>query len=443
MKLNLNSYWIRSAFFTVFQRGAMLVFGLGTLMLVVRMVSKSDFGVYALFLQITGILEVSKESMVKNGLIKFLASSDKLEHTKIITSSFIINLLFSIIIIITLIILAFTLSDYWKSEDLQWMFLIYIISTLLLIPFSQFDSIQQGNFDFKSVFYSHFSRRCFNFLCIGMLYIYRPEANILISIALVETASILFGIIVSYNFTKQYFNFKFILDSIWIKKLFGFGKYVFGTNLSAQIHGSIDQLMIGSLISTSSVATYRTATQINNFVEVPTLSIATIMFPQSAKRLEEQGLEAVKYLYEKSVGIILAILIPGLVLISLIPEVFIKIIAGSQYLDAVPILRITLFFCIFLPFARQFGNTLDAIGHTRTNFIVVLSMAILNLFSNYIFITKFGVIGAAFGSLFTQIISFVLTQYILFKILKIKTFNTLLYGFLFYKDLYNMVKSKL
>ncbi|MEZ4847758.1 MAG: hypothetical protein R3B93_03850 [Bacteroidia bacterium] len=62
------------------------------------------------------------------------------------------------------------------------------------------------------------------------------------------------------------------------------------------------------------MAIYGTAIKITNLVEVPTQSIAAIVFPQSARRIENEGRESVKRLYEKSVGVILALIIPELFL---------------------------------------------------------------------------------------------------------------------------------
>jgi lipopolysaccharide exporter len=74
-----------------------------------------------------------------------------------------------------------------------------------------------------------------------------------------------------------------------VKKLFHYGKYVFGTNISSMIYTSIDQMMLGYLMPVSAVAIFNTANRVTNFVEVPLSSVAAIVFPQSAKRIETHG----------------------------------------------------------------------------------------------------------------------------------------------------------
>jgi len=51
-----ENYWLRSAFYTVGQRGSMMIFGLGGFMILIRLLSKEDSGVYALFISIITIL---------------------------------------------------------------------------------------------------------------------------------------------------------------------------------------------------------------------------------------------------------------------------------------------------------------------------------------------------------------------------------------------------
>ena len=167
-----------------------------------------------------------------------------------------------------------------------------------------------------------------------------------------------------------------------------------GTNLGSMFIKSIDQLMLGAMISPAAVAIYATAIKITNLVEVPTQSIAAIVFPKSAQKIEEKdGKESVRKLYEKSVGIILALIIPGIIFVLLFPKWVIWVVAGDQYMDAAPVLQITMLYGLFVPFARQFGTMLDSMGKPHINFIVVMGSALLNVVFNYVFITQFAIIG--------------------------------------------------
>ena len=120
-----------------------------------------------------------------------------------------------------------------------------------------------------------------------------------------------------------------------------------------------------------------------------------------------------------------------------------KIVAGESYVDAAPILRITMLYGLFVPFARQFGTMLDAMGKPKVNFAIVMLSALLNILFNYIFISRWGLIGAAYGTLITYLIVFIINQIILFQELRVQPFNTLYYAYKVYRNGFALLIKKL
>ena len=105
-----------------------------------------------------------------------------------------------------------------------------------------------------------------------------------------------------------------------------------------------------------------------------------------------------------AVGSILAIVVPGIAfIIAFAPEI-IRLLAGPGFEQTVPIVRVTMLYGLLLPFNRFFGVTLDAIGKARVNFRIVMFTALLNLINSFLFISMFGTIGAAYGTLLTYTI---------------------------------------
>ena len=75
--MKLNSYWINSGLFTFGQRGFIMLFNIVGFMILARVLSKEELGIWALFLIFVTIVEVSKNGFIKNAIIKYLASSEK------------------------------------------------------------------------------------------------------------------------------------------------------------------------------------------------------------------------------------------------------------------------------------------------------------------------------------------------------------------------------
>jgi lipopolysaccharide exporter len=245
------------------------------------------------------------------------------------------------------------------------------------------------------------------------------------------------SILVAWYFVRKYLHFSYVFNFEWIKKIFNFGKFSFATNISSILSGTIDQWMLAGIISPAASGAFNIAVRITNLVDIPTNAIATIVFPQSAKRIETEGKEAVKYLYEKSVGALLAIVMPALVFVYIFNSIIIELLAGDKYADSVPILNITLLYCIFGCFGRQSGVILDSIGKTRTTFFIVLFNTCLILVLNYFFIREFGVLGAAYATLICNVVGFVIAQAILYKELKVNALNSFAYAIKFYPEFIN------
>jgi O-antigen/teichoic acid export membrane protein len=309
---------------------------------------------------------------------------------------------------------------------------VYIITWIL----SQFQFIEQANFQFLGIFLSTVIRQGTLFFYVLGSFIF-SYAIILPELVYVQMAGAFVGAIVAYVRVRHIVaNMSMKLEVDWIAKLFNFGKYSFGTSVSSVIFNSINQAMLGGMISTVATASYNIAVRITNLVEIPTSSVASIVFPQSAKRMELEGKAAVKNLYEKSVAAILAILLPGLILMFIFSEHVVEFVAGERYEESVPILNITLFTCLLIPYGRQFGTLLDSIGKPKITFLNVLLSAVINIVLNYFFIKHMGVIGAAYATLLAGIIGFVISQHILKRELNVSLLNTLIYTKNFYIEFY-------
>ena len=431
---NKRSYWLKSGFFTIAFRLSVIIFGLGSVMLLLRGLSKDDFGTWVIFSAVTAFIEVGRMGLLRNALIKFLAESDNDDdYARISTASFALNALLTLLFIIILCALAIPLGQWYQDAQLTQMLFIYCFTTTILIPFTQFNSVQQGNFDFVGTFWSNFTRQGLFFFYILTLFVLGNEFTLL-GLAQFQIVTAAFGALVSWWFTRPYIKMSSKIDFRWLSALFHYGKFVFGTNLSTMLYKSIDKLMLGLMVGKAAAGIYELAIKITNLAEVPTFSIASILFPQSAKQAKTEGLGGVKELYEKSVGAILAILLPFIAFVMLFPEWMITIIGSSKYLDAVPVLRLTMLYGLFIPFAVQFGTVLDSIGKPKINFYFTLLGAGLNIILNYIFISNYGLVGAAYGTLSTYMVTFVFMQWMLYIELKVKFYNVFRHILPFYKE---------
>lgn len=420
MKLFKNEYWLQSGIYTFLQRLSSLIFGFGTFFFLIRAVSKEEFGIWALYLSLATIVEMAKNGLIQNALVKFLAADDKKQDAAIITASFLLNAALSLLVCAGVALMAPLMADWFNAPVLEKMLYWYILNVILLIPFSQLSFVQQANLDFKGIFWSNLLRQGILFMFVLGIFMLSLSYD-LSSLVLVQAAGIALGTIVAWYFSRKYFQMSSTIDWQWVKRLFHYGKYIFGTNISSMLLKSTDQLMLGAIGGPVPVASFNMASRVINFVEVPTFTVASIVFPQSALRSEQHGPASVKRLYEKSVGAVFALMLPVILLVLLFPQFIILIIAGRDYLNNAFLLQVVVFYSLFIPFARQFGTIMDSIGKPHLNFWLICLLAVVNIIFNYILISMFGVLGAAFATLLTYLLGFVINQVILYRLIKVST----------------------
>lgn len=437
------SYWIRSGLFTLFEKLSVQAFGLGSAILLFRLFSKDTMSTWVLFLALTSIIEVARVGILQNALVKYLVNKEGDDYRKISTASLVLNLIFTVFSVLVLAVGAKPIALLFKRPALEELFYIYIITTVVLVPFIQSNYTQQANLDFKGVFWSNFVKQGLLFAAIaGSLFL--GWSLSLSQLAIYQLVAAAFGTLVAVVLAKPYLRFSKIIDRAWLKELFNFGIYVFGTNVSTMLYKNTDKMWLGAIpgVGTAAVALYEAAIKVTNLVEVPTYSMANILYPQSARRANE-GMDGVRALYEKAVGAVLAFLVPIIIVIFLFPEPFVLIMAGRDYIEAAPILRVTILFGLFIPYAINFGTVLDSIGKPDVNFLFTVVYMLLNIGVNYLFIMNFGIIGAAWGTLTTFALTFVAMQTYLHKTIGVNPLQPWREAVLFYQKIFRMVSAKL
>lgn len=400
-------------------RLSVLVFGFGSFYFLIRHLVKEEFGTWALFLTITTIIEMSRNGLVQNALIKFMHVQGEGENHNLISATWLINAIYTIVIYLLLLLGSGYLASIFRAEELQDMFIWYGITLFLLIPFSQLNYIQQGRFSFSGMFWSTLLRQGVFFVCVVIIYINNISIS-LTDLVLLQAGCTAMGLVCAYLCARKFLGpLRFSLHRPSLARVFHFGKFVMATNVASLLFKSVDQFFVGLMLNPGAVAIYNSAIRLSNLIEYPATSVSEIVYPQSAYRYEREGESATRHLYEKSVGLTLAFTIPIVVLAILFAKEIILLIAGPDYLDAVPILRITMLFGFFTPFNRQFGTAMDSTGRPHLNFYILLLSLFVNIVANYLLITRYGLIGAAYGTLAAYCIIFCATQITMTKIFHI------------------------
>ncbi|MBL3658182.1 flippase [Fulvivirga sediminis] len=438
-KTSRKSYWVRSGTYTLLGRSSNLIFGFVNFLVLVRALTVDELGTYTLFMTICTFMELIKGGFIGNPLIQYSSTLTGNEYTKVISASLFLNICISLLQVVVILVFAFWLSDFWSAPELKQMFIIYAITYVINIPLSHMNCIQQANFDFKGSFYSNFFRQLIMFSFI-LSYLFGYKYDV-VDLSYVQLVSIAVALAFGVYFGKQYFSFDKNISKEWLAKLWNYGKYTFGTNVSSNFLRNIDSWMLAKMISPLATGFYNPAIRLGNLFEVPTTTLTSIAFPKLVQRIKNEGEGAARHLYEKSTGYIFAIMLPVVSLVVIFADYVVLIIAGEGFEETVPILRITMLYGLIVPFNRQFGITLSALGKPHYNFYFVFGNAIVNTILNYFFIKQFGLIGAALATLTTFLLTLIYNQYYIHNKLNVKWKRIFGYSLAFYKVGYAKAKS--
>ncbi|MBX6361361.1 MAG: oligosaccharide flippase family protein [Acidobacterium ailaaui] len=425
-----DNYWIRSSLLTIMQRLGSVLFGIGSYVILVRILNKESIGIWSLFLGISMTFELTKNALLKNGIITFYNIIEN--RDEILSSGFVINLIYSLIFVIIILCLGEIISKYLNAPHLYSMLKIYTIGIIFLVYFSHFEYIQQSNLNFTGSFVSYTTRQGIFFLLILITFISGNNTN-LNQLVFFQNISIFISVIISFFYTKKYLNFIFNPKLILIKKIFNYGKYIFSSGVLSNIFGNLDRYMIAGLMNNTYVAYYDLSARINNMIDVPTYALADVLFPKSVIAEKEEGRYKVKHLFEMTTAAIISILIPFSILVIIFNKMIIRILAGNNYLLASNIIIISMLYAFLRPIQNQACNVLNSINKPQISFIVNLVFFMLNILLDYIFITKVGYIGAAIGSMVVTIIGANVATFALSKYTKVSIRNILRKTFMIYR----------
>jgi len=418
-----HSYWLRSGVLSLLEKATGLVFALGTVMISSRGLSKADFAAWGLFILFTYFVEMGRSGLLQNGLMRFLAAAkgQDMAAEKVITAALWLNFAFSFVSNVVLISLVGWLSNVYQAPQLLEIIPVYVLINFILVWLSHCQFVQQANFEFRGVFLGAFCFRGALFFWVLACFIFHWPL-VLNQMVWAQVLGAGVGAFACWHFARPFLPRFQIMKQLTssrsdmrfqITQFFRFGKYVLGTNLSAMFYKNIDKLALGSLLGPGAFAIYDVASKITQMVEAPSFSIAAVVFPQSAQRVLTEGPAGIKRLYERSVGAILAIILPFLLLALVFAGPIVQLLAGSQYAESANVLRLTAFFGLFMPFAVQFGTILDSTGRPEVNFKYTLMTAVINLVLSYFFVKYYGLFGAAYATLMGYTISFVFMQRLL------------------------------
>lgn len=418
MKAFGSSFWLNSFFFTFLQRFSLVFLGAASFIILVHAVSPAEFSNWALYTVILSSIEMVKSGLLRNAVIKFLATTEAADQPKVIASAFWINTAYTAIILMLIVGLHEQAGAWLKAPTLPALLLGAIPLLLSLLFFSHYEMTLQSRFRFDILFMANFIRPVVFFLGLLILYFFAKESLTVMNALYLQVGGVLIATLYITMRGNRIIPWHSGFYRKELRRMLQFGKFTAGTNFISQLSRSFDHLLTAYLLPPLAgslyVSYYNVVTRINNMTDVPSLAVADVVYPKQVQVLEEEGLSKVRYYFEQVTGAVIAIMLPISLLLFAFPIPVLSLIGGGNYEPAALILRISVLVGMVRPISYQFGALLDSIGRPDRNYYLNLLLLVSSFLLYYSFIKIWGGMGAAYA----MPVQYGLTLILMFVVLK-------------------------
>lgn len=374
--------------------------------LLARILTPAQFGVFGIASIILSFLEILTETGINVFLIQEKGNIDKF-----IGSAWVVSILRGVLICLAIIIAAPPIVDFFNMEDL-YRFL-YLISLVPLIRGFINPSIVKFQKELK------FNRE----FCLRIsIYLFDSAVAIFLAFTMKDAISFVWGLIagslleVILSFilfdSKSLFKFEFN----FVKEIVNRGKWVTLYGIFNYIAQEGDSIVIGKLLGASPVGIYQMGSKFSNLpISEVSDVVNKVIFPVYSKISEEK-----ERLFKAFRKTLLAVLLPILMLslvIFFLPRTFFELILGQQWGEITTILKILVIYGMLRAISGTFSSLFLAVkkqsfvaGMTFVRFFV-LAIVIVPLTSSY------GIIGASLAALIASVAVVPIMAYFTYKVL--------------------------
>ncbi len=217
--------------------------------------------------------------------------------------------------------------------------------------------------------------------------------------------SIILAIGYVYVYIKNVNDFvirKFKLHKETAKSLLRDGWPLVLTTIFISIYSQLDQVMIKNMVNNYEVGQYSAAAKLNSFFAfLPSVVLISLTpaIVKAKKKSMDLFLQRLQLLYDlvATYGLIVALFI------LIFADLIIRYSYGEAYSESATIMRIIVFSNLFSFLGAASSRWFINMGYERKILYRNLFGVTVNIISNYIFIKRFGAIGAAYTTLLSQI----------------------------------------
>ena len=375
----------------------------------VRILNREAYGQYKEFFVYVALLSTFISFSIQQNLLYFISKNSEKEKPYITNTVFLLLIASIIGLSIVYFSRAYFLSIITFDFILPLIIFLFFFQNLDII-----DSYWLAKKKSRYVLYYSLGRAIIRVISVVITaYLTHDVLTIIYVLILLEVLKFLF--ILVYLINKKLFSFKIDLPSLKEQLV-----YIVPLGIASMLlefNRDISKVIISANLGASILALYAVASQNLPIVSVVRSSVADVIFPDMAEKISRQPLEALK-LWSRSNIIYLFLMSPLFFIMFVYSDVFIKVLFTKNYLDAVPIFQVYLFF--FLKQCFEMGIPIRAMNKNRYFLIGYIFTSILNVLLLFTLFRVFGLLGPAIAYVVSEIVLAFYYGGVIMKIYSIK-----------------------
>jgi len=189
-------------------------------------------------------------------------------------------------------------------------------------------------------------------------------------------------------------------------------------NILNRLYSYTDSILMSKLLTARELGWWSLPYKITFAFQFIPIALASSIYPVFSELYSAQK-EKIFPLFEKGWRYLFAVSFPLVFGIAAIAPGFITKFYGVEYAPSVPVLQVLLFSMIFVFLHYVSGAFLNASGRQRLQTITVAVALLVSLSGNLILLPRIGIMGAAFSSLISSLVMFVLGFWFVRRVLAV------------------------
>ncbi len=398
---------LRAGLWGVADKMLAVVYGLGYVWLVIRVLPEEEFGNFVLVQEVFLVISGLASAFALQPLLKF-SSEDNADLSGVVSAAWWLNAAFVAAASAVVVALSAPAGALLNSPSLSPL-LLYVPAMLAASFVRNFTmTLLQARFRIREVFWMdavHFLGAPFLVWVVSRLHAFDTALDLIV----INLASLGSSSLLGLWFTRRMARVTLRPPPQSVRQIWDYGKYSLGGIISSQFSTRADSFILAAFTGPIQVAVYNSAKVFVRLYEMAA-QVAQMFVLPAASRLSSLGESAsLKALTEKAILFLTVGLLPVTLVFLLFPDLLIAVLYGGRYAGAVPVIRIFSLLTFMVPLAAVGSNVIMGLGHARVTFMLGVSTLAASLAAFLICIPPGGATGAGLGYVLGSAVAAALT----------------------------------